>query len=138
MKKLALFALLSISAFAWDIASTAKAVGGAMGITAESLGGQLYEVVKTKAPSTTEQAKSYCTQASTYKQFVGVADDGMMAKAIDVCSQKASENLTTTTPSSATTAAATSAANAANDAVKKTTDSATSSVINSASKLLGN
>ena len=50
-------------------------------------------MVKAKAPGTAEQAKSYCTQASTYKSFVGIADDGMMAKAIEICAQKASEGL---------------------------------------------
>lgn len=121
MKKLALIALLTASAFAWDIGSAAKSVGSAMGITADSLGTQLYEVVKTKAPETTEQAKSYCTQASTYKQFVGIADDGITAKAIDICAQKASANTTSDTTTSSST-----------------TESTTSSAISAASKLLGN
>lgn len=123
MKKIAFIALLTVGAFAFDIAGTAKSIGGAMGITTESLGNQLYDVVKTKAPQTAEQAKTYCTQASTYKQFIGIAQDGMMAKAIDICAQKASENLEETNTNSNSTS---------------TTESTTSSVIQSASKLLGN
>ena len=94
MKKIVFTTLLSISSiFAFDIGSVTKTVGAATGITAESIGTQLADMAKAKAPETAAQAKSYCTQASTYKSFVGIADDGMMAKAIDICADKASEGL---------------------------------------------
>ena len=94
MKKIIFTSILTISSlFAYDIASVAKTVGSATGITAESIGAKLAAVVKEKAPQTAEQAKSYCTQASTYKSFIGIAEDGMMAKAIDICAEKSSEGL---------------------------------------------
>ena len=94
MKKIVFITLLSIcSVFAFDLGSVTKTVGSATGITAESIGTKLADMVKAKAPATAEQAKSYCTQASTYKSFVGIAEDGMMAKAIDICAEKSSEGL---------------------------------------------
>ncbi|MGB3750868.1 MAG: hypothetical protein WA945_04825, partial [Arcobacteraceae bacterium] len=76
-----------------DITSTVSSVGSSIGITAESIGIKLADIVKDKAPETAEQAKQYCTQASTDKACVGIADDGMRAKAIDICAQKSSEGL---------------------------------------------
>lgn len=94
MKKIILASALTISTMlAFDIASTASTVGSSLGITAESIGTKLAGIVKEKAPATAAQAKTYCTQASTYKSFVGIADDGMMAKAIDICAEKSSEGL---------------------------------------------
>ena len=126
MKKIVFTALLTISSvFAFDIASVTKTVGAATGITAESIGAQLADMVKAKAPATAEQAKSYCVQASTYKSFVGIADDGMMAKAIDVCAQKSSEGLE----------------GKANEVKEKTTSEAVKSapsMLGTAGKLLGN
>lgn len=126
MKKIVFTALLTISSvFAFDIASVTKTVGTATGITAESIGAQLADMVKAKAPATAEQAKSYCVQASTYKSFVGIADDGMMAKAIDVCAQKSSEGLE----------------GKANEVKEKTTSEAVKSapsMLGTAGKLLGN
>ena len=70
MKKIVFTTLLSISCvFAFDIGSVAKTVGAATGITAESIGTQLADMVKAKAPGSAEQAKSYCTQASTYNHL---------------------------------------------------------------------
>ena len=131
MKKIILASALTISTMlAFDIASTAKTVGSSLGITAESIGQKLADVVKDKAPETAEQAKSYCTQASTYKSFVGIADDGMMAKAIDICAEKSSEGLE-------------GKVNDAKDAVtseaaKAVTSDSSSSLMGTASKLLGN
>jgi len=129
MKKIILASALTITTiFAFDIASTAKTVGGAMGITAESIGTKLAAMVKEKAPATAAQAKTYCTQASTYKSFVGIADDGMMAKAIDICAEKSSEGLE----------------GAVNDVKDAATSEATkaatsnSSLMGTATKLLGN
>ena len=123
MKKIVFTALLTISSvFAFDIASVTKTVSAATGITAESIGAQLADMVKAKAPATAEQAKSYCIQASTYKSFVGIADDGMMAKAIDVCAQKSSEGLEGKVKEKATSEAVKSAP----------------SIIGTAGKLLGN
>lgn len=126
MKKIVLTTLLSIcSIFAFDLGSVTKTVGAATGITAESLGAQLADMVKAKAPATSEQAKSYCVQASTYKSFVGIADDGMMAKAINICAQKASEGLE----------------GKVNEIKAKATSeavNATPSMLGTASKLLGN
>ena len=131
MRKIVLTSLLSIcSVFAFDIGAVTKTVGAATGITAESIGAQLADMVKAKAPATAAQAKSYCTQASTYKSFVGIADDGMMAKAIDVCAAKSSEGLegkVNEVKAKATT-----------EAVKAATDSSTPSLMGTASKLLGN
>jgi hypothetical protein len=94
MKKIILASALTLSTMlAFDVASSLGTVGKVMGITAESIGTQLTDIVKAKAPATAEQAKTYCTQASTYKSFVGIAEDGMMAKAIDICAQKSSEGL---------------------------------------------
>ena len=94
MKKIILASALTISTmFAFDVSSSLGTVGKAMGITAESIGAKLTDIVKAKSPSTAAQAKMYCTQASTYKSFVGIAEDGMMAKAIDICAQKSSEGL---------------------------------------------
>lgn len=96
MKKIVFVTLLSIcSVFAFDMGSTLKAVGGTMGITADSLGNQLTDIVKQKSPSSAEQAKSLCTQASTYKSFVGVADKGMMNQAIQICTKKSVANTLT-------------------------------------------
>jgi len=94
MKKIILASAITISTMlASDIVSTANSIGNSFGITAESLGMKLVDIVKEKAPKTAEQAKRYCIQASTYKSFVGIADDGMMAKAIDICAEKSSEGL---------------------------------------------
>jgi len=131
MKKIILILALTLSTmFAFDLASTATAVGGSLGITAESIGKQLTDIVKEKAPTTAAQAKTYCTQASTYKSFVGIADDGMMAKAIDICAEKSSEGLE-------------GKVNDAKDAVtseaaKAVTSDSSSSLMGTASKLLGN
>ena len=126
MKKIIFTTLLSISSiFAFDLGSVTKTVGAATGITAESIGGQLADMVKAKAPATAEQAKSYCVQASTYKSFVGITDDGMMAKAIDICAEKASEGLE----------------GKVNEVKEKATSEAvksTPSMMDTASKLLGN
>ena len=88
-------------------------------------------MAKAKAPASAAQAKTYCTQASTYKSFVGIADDGMMAKAIDICADKASEGLegkVSELKDKATT-----------EAVKAvTSDSSTPSLMGTAGKLLGN
>ena len=74
MKKIVFTSLLTLSSvFAFDIAGTAKTLGAATGITADSIGAQLADIVKAKAPATAAQAKTYCTQASTYKSFVGIA-----------------------------------------------------------------
>ena len=90
MKKIILASALTISTIlAFDVST----IGKSLGISAESIGAKLTDIVKEKSPSTAEQAKSYCTQASTYKSFVGIAEDGMMAKAIDICAQKSSEGL---------------------------------------------
>ena len=122
MKKIIFTTLLSISCvLAFDLGSVTKTVGAATGITAESIGAQLADMVKAKAPATSEQAKSYCVQASTYKSFVGIADDGMMAKAIDICADKASEGLEAKVEK------------ASSEAVKSTP-----SMMDTASKLLGN
>lgn len=125
MKKIIFTSILTISSvFAYDIASIAKTVGATTGITAESIGTQLADIVKAKAPATAEQAKSLCIQASTYKSFVGIAEDGMMAKAIDICAEKSSEGL--------------------EGKVNEIKDAATSeaakspSIMDTASKLLGN
>ena len=132
MKKIVLTSLLSIcSVFAFDIGSVTKTVGAATGITAESIGTQLADMAKAKAPATAEQAKAYCTQASTYKSFVGIADDGMMAKAIDICADKASEGLEGKV-SELKDKATTEAVKAA------TSDSSTPSLMGTAGKLLGN
>jgi hypothetical protein len=132
MKKIILTSLLSIcSVFAFDIGSVTKTVGTATGITAESIGAQLADMAKEKAPTTAAQAKTYCTQASTYKSFVGIADDGMMAKAINICADKASEGLAGKVNEVK--------AKATTEAVKAaTSDSSSSSLIGTASKLLGN
>ena len=121
MKKIIFVSALTISTmFAGSITGAIGAATGALGITAESVGGQLADIVKSKSPETAAQAKSYCTQASTYKSFVGIKDDGLMAKAIDICAEKSSTGL---------------------DAVKDkaTTEVAKEapSMIDSASKLLG-
>lgn len=126
MKKIIFTTLLSISSiFAFDIGAVTKTVGAATGITAESIGGQLADMVKAKAPATAEQAKSYCVQASTYKSFVGIADDGMMAKAIDICAEKSSEGLEGKVKEVKE--------KATSEAVKSTP-----SMLDTASKLLGN
>ena len=126
MKKIIFTTLLSISSiFAFDIGAVTKTVGAATGITAESIGGQLADMVKAKAPATAEQAKSYCVQASTYKSFVGIADDGMMAKAIDICAEKSSKGLE----------------GKINEVKEKATSEAvksTPSMLDTATKLLGN
>lgn len=126
MKKIILASALVISTtFAFDVKSAVSSVGGALGITAESIGKQLTDIVKAKSPATAEQAKSLCTQASTYKSFVGIADDGMMAKAIDICAEKSSEGLE----------------GKVNEVKEKATSEAvksTPSLMDSASKLLGN
>ena len=119
MKKIILASALIISTtFAFDIKSAASSVGGALGISAESIGKQLTDIVKAKSPATAEQAKTLCTQASTYKSFVGITDDGMMAKAIDICAEKSSEGLEGT--------------------VNEAKESTTSNALKSATKLLGN
>lgn len=129
MKKIILASALIISTtFAFDIKSAASSVGGALGISAESIGKQLTDIVKAKSPATAEQAKTLCTQASTYKSFVGITDDGMMAKAIDICAQKSSEGLE-------------GAANDAKDQVSTEAAKAAtsnSSLMDTATKLLGN
>ena len=126
MKKIILASALVISTtFAFDVSSAVGSVGGALGITAESIGKQLTDIVKAKSPATAEQAKSLCTQASTYKSFVGIADDGMMAKAIDICAQKSSEGLE----------------GKVNEVKEKATSQAvksTPSMMDTATKLLGN
>ena len=120
MKKIILASALIISTtFAYDISSTASSIGGALGISAESIGKQLTDIVKAKSPKTAEQAKSLCTQASTYKSFIGIADDGMMAKAIDICAEKSSEDL-----------------EGKKTEVKEKAAKSTSSLMDSASKLL--
>lgn len=121
MKRIILLSVLTISTvFAFDIANTAKTVGSSMGITAESIGTKLADIVKEKAPATAAQAKIYCTQASTYKSFVGIADDGMMSKAIDICAEKSSENLENKTTK------------------EETKETSNSSFMDTATKLLGN
>ena len=126
MKKIILASALIISTtFAFDIKSAATTVGGALGITAESIGKQLTDIVKDKSPATAEQAKSLCTQVSTYKSFVGIADDGMMAKAINICAEKSSEGLE----------------GKVNEVKEKATSEAiksTPSIMDTATKLLGN
>lgn len=123
MKKIILASALVISTtFAVDLSSTVGSIGNALGITAESVGTQLTQIVKAKSPATAEQAKSLCTQASTYKSFVGIKDDGLMAKAINICAQKSSEGLE----------------GQVKDAVKTEATKATPSLMDSASKLLGN
>ena len=125
MKKIILASALTLSTvFAFDIASTATTVGSSLGITAESIGTKLADIVKEKAPETAAQAKSYCIQASTYKSFVGIADDGMMAKAIDICAEKSSQGLEDTV-------------NTVKEEVTSESSSSTS-VLDTASKLLGN
>ncbi|KAB7884681.1 hypothetical protein [Poseidonibacter ostreae] len=129
MKKIILASALVISTtFAFDIKSAVSTVGGAMGITAESIGKQLTDIVKAKSPATAEQAKSLCTQASTYKSFVGIADDGMMAKAIDICAEKSSEGLEGKVNEVKD--------QATSEAAKATTSN--SSLMDTATKLLGN
>jgi hypothetical protein len=126
MKKIILASALIISTtFAFDIKSAASSVGGALGISAESIGKQLTDIVKAKSPATAEQAKSLCTQASTYKSFVGITDDGMMAKAIDICAEKSSEGLE-------------GKVNEVKDTATSEATKATPSLMDSASKLLGN
>ncbi len=126
MKKIILASALVISTtFAFDIASAASSVGGALGISAESIGKQLTDIVKAKSPATAEQAKSLCTQASTYKSFVGIADDGMMAKAIDICAEKSSEGLE-------------GKVNEVKDNATSEAAKATPSMMDTATKLLGN
>jgi hypothetical protein len=126
MKKIILASALVISTtFAFDVSSAVGSVGSALGITAESVGKQLTDIVKAKSPATAEQAKSLCTQASTYKSFVGIADDGMMAKAIDICAEKSSEGLE----------------GKVNEVKEKATSQAvktTPSIMDTAGKLLGN
>lgn len=77
--------LLTVSIFAFDITSGLKTLG----ISAESVGQQLFDIVKEKEPTTVEQAKSYCVQASEYKSFAGISDGDLMDTAITICSQKA-------------------------------------------------
>lgn len=126
MKKIILASALVISTtFAFDVKSAVSSVGGALGITAESIGKQLTDIVKAKSPATAEQAKSLCTQASTYKSFVGIADDGMMAKAIDICAEKSSEGLE-------------GKVNEVKDKATSEAVKSTPSLMDSASKLLGN
>ena len=126
MKKIILASALTISTMlAFDIASTASTVGSSLGITAESIGTKLAGIVKEKAPETAAQAKSYCTQASTYKSFVGIADDGMMAKAIDICAEKSSEGLE-------------GKVNEVKDKVTTEAVKSTPSMMDTATKLLGN
>ena len=126
MKKIILASALVISTtFAFDIGSAASSVGGALGISAESIGKQLTDIVKAKSPATAEQAKSLCIQASTYKSFVGIADDGMMAKAIDICAEKSSKGLE-------------GKVNEVKDTATSEATKATPSLMDSASKLLGN
>jgi len=133
MKKIILASAITISTmFAFDISSAASTVGSSLGITAESIGTKLADIVKEKAPETAAQAKTYCTQASTYKSFVGIADDGMMAKAIDICAEKSSEGLEGAVNDIKDTVT-TEAVKAATS-----TDSSSSSLMDSASKLLGN
>jgi len=132
MKKIILASTITVSIiFAFDLSSVTKTVGEATGITAESIGTKLADIVKEKSPETAEQAKTYCTQASTYKSFVGIADDGMMAKAIDICAEKSSEGLEGKI-NEVKDKAISEAASAT------TSDSSTSSMIGAASKLLGN
>ena len=126
MKKIILASALVISTtFAFDISSAASSVGGALGISAESIGTKLADMVKEKAPETAAQAKTYCTQASTYKSFVGIADDGMMAKAIDICAEKSSEGLE-------------GKVNEVKDKVTTEAVKSTPSMMDTATKLLGN
>ena len=120
MKKIILASAITISTmFALDITSAATTVGSSLGITAESIGTKLADIVKEKAPETAAQAKVYCTQASTYKSFVGIADDGMMAKAIDICAEKSSEGLEDTVKDAATSAISTASATSAISDVKE-------------------
>ena len=66
MKKLFISTLFtSSSILAFDIASGLKTLG----ISAESVGQQLFDYVKEKKTTTVAAAKSYCTQASEYKSF---------------------------------------------------------------------
>ena len=131
MKKIILASALTISSMlAFDIASTATTVGSSLGITAESIGTKMAEMVKEKAPETAAQAKIYCTQASTYKSFVGIADDDMMAKAIDICAEKSSEGLEDKVNEVKNTTTS--------EAAKSATSDSSSSLMGTATKLLGN
>jgi hypothetical protein len=126
MKKIILASALVISTtFAFDGSSAAGSVGSALGITAESVGKQLTDIVKAKSPATAAQAKSLCTQASTYKSFVGIKDDGLMAKAINICAEKSSEGLE-------------GKVDEVKEKVTTETVKSTPSLMDSASKLLGN
>lgn len=62
-------------------------------MTAESLGMKLADIVKEKSPETAKTAKKYCRQASQYQSMVGIADDGMVAKAIDICADQSMKSL---------------------------------------------
>lgn len=85
MKKLLISLLfISTSIFAFDIASGLKTLG----ISAEPVGQQLFDIVKEKEPKTVEEAKTYCVQASEYKSFAGISDGDLMDTAINICSQK--------------------------------------------------
>ena len=58
MKKIIFVSALTISTmFATSITGAIGAASGALGITAESVGGQLADIVKSKSPETAEQAK---------------------------------------------------------------------------------
>jgi len=126
MKKVILSSALTISTMlAFDVTSSISSVGKALGITAESVGAQLTDIVKAKSPQTAEQAKSYCTQASTYKSFVGIKDGDLMSQAIDICAQKSSEGLE----------------GKVNEVKEKATEEAVKtspSILDTAGKLLGN
>jgi len=88
LKKLFISTLfIASSVFAFDIASGLKTLG----ISAESVGQQLFDFAKEKKPTTVEAAKSYCIQASEYKSFAGITDGDLMDTAINICTQKSKE-----------------------------------------------
>lgn len=94
MKKIILASIIAASTtFALDIKSIAGTAADTLGINAETIGKQLTDIVKAKAPETAAQAKSLCQQASTYKSFAGIKDGDMMSKAIDICAEKSSQGL---------------------------------------------
>ena len=91
MKKLFISTLfISSSIFAFDISSGLKTLG----ISAESVGQQLFDFAKEKKPTTVAAAKSYCVQASEYKSFAGISDGDLMNTAINICTQKSKKLLT--------------------------------------------
>ena len=91
MKKLFISTLfISSSIFAFDISSGLKTLG----ISAESVGQQLFDYVKEKKTTTVAAAKSYCTQASEYKSFAGISDGDLMNTAINICTEKSKKLLT--------------------------------------------